>query len=86
MGLKPRKHCSVTSMEHQICMPISNGKVICVDYCIHHIVAALNAANVRTVACCCGHGKSGHIILEDGRVLDIFPTLKNWKKNRSAIR
>ena len=52
-------------------MPL-NGKVQCIDHCIHHIVAALNAGGVRTVACCCGHGKiPGNIILDDGRVLTI---------------
>lgn len=55
-----------------ICMPL-NGKVQCIDGCIHHIVAALNAGGVWTVGSCCGHdGKPlpmGRIDLEDGRVL-----------------
>ena len=55
-------------------MPL-NGRVQCIDYCIHHIVAALNAGGVRTLASCCGHGKmKGNIILEDGRMLTIQPT------------
>ena len=55
-------------------MPI-NGRVQCIDYCIHRIVAALNAGGIRTVASCCGHGKlKGNIVLEDGRVLIIQPT------------
>ena len=59
------------TFENQVCMPI-NGKVQCIDWCIHQIVAALNAGGVRTVASCCGHGKmDGNIILEDGRVLII---------------
>lgn len=41
---------------NQVAMPVA-GKVVCVDNCIHRIVAALNAANVRTVASCCGHKK-----------------------------
>ena len=50
-------------------MPI-NGRVVCVDRCISHIVASLNAGGVETVACCCGHGeKDGRIDLADGRVL-----------------
>jgi len=41
-----------------------------VDLCIADIVAALNAANIRTTASCCGHGKmDGRILLEDGREL-----------------
>jgi hypothetical protein len=52
-------------------MPL-NGKLRCIDWCIHQIVAALNAGGVRTTACCCGHGKNdGRIDLEDGRILII---------------
>ena len=48
------------------------GRVVCIDWCIHHIVAALNAGGVETVACCCGHGEqAGRIDLADGRVLTI---------------
>jgi hypothetical protein len=50
-------------------MPI-RGRVRGIDPCIAHIVAALNAANVTTVASCCGHGhRPGIISLEDGREL-----------------
>ena len=57
--------------ENQAVMAI-NGKVRCIDWCIHHIVAALNAGGVETAACCCGHGiKDGNIMLADGRVLII---------------
>lgn len=56
---------------NQVTMPI-NGKVRCIDWCIHHIVAALNAGGVETAACCCGHGtQNGRIDLVDGRVLTI---------------
>ena len=52
-------------------MPI-NGRVQGIDYCIHKLVAALNAANIRTMASCCGHGEQhGRIDLEDGRTLVI---------------
>lgn len=66
-------HCgdcgSKETYEKQVCLPL-NGKIVCIDWCIHHIVAALNAGGVKTVACCCGHGKQdGRIDLEDGRVL-----------------
>lgn len=55
--------------DNQACLPL-NGRVVCIDWCIHHIVAALNAGGVRTVASCCGHGEThGRIDLEDGRVL-----------------
>ncbi len=56
---------------NQACLPI-NGKVRCIDWCIHQIVAALNAGGVETVSCCCGHGiQDGRIDLVDGRVLTI---------------
>lgn len=56
---------------NQVTMPI-NGKVRCVDWCIHHIVAALNAGGIETTASCCGHGtQDGRIDLADGRVLMI---------------
>ena len=54
-------------------MPI-NGKVQGIDWCIHRIVAALNAGGVRTVASCCGHRMmKGAISLDDGRVSIIQP-------------
>jgi hypothetical protein len=56
---------------NQVSMPLS-GRVQCVDWCIHQIVAALNAANIPTIASCCGHGvRDGRIDLADGRVLTI---------------
>lgn len=67
-------HCdgecgSVATYAGQAAIPI-NGKVRGIDWCIHHIVAALNAGGVTTVACCCGHGQQrGRIDLEDGRIL-----------------
>ena len=57
--------------KNQAMLPI-NGKVRCIDWCIHHIIAALNAGGVETVASCCGHGiKDGRIDLKDGRILTI---------------
>jgi hypothetical protein len=54
-----------------VLIPI-NGKCYGIDWCIHHIVAALNAAGIQTVASCCGHGRvQGRIDLEDGRTLFI---------------
>lgn len=61
----------IKTFANQACMPI-NGKVQCIDWCIHQIVAALNAGGVETVASCCGHGKmQGRIDLADGRILRI---------------
>ena len=64
---KPDKCCSCGSYECQVPMPIK-GRRRDIDLCIADIIAALNAANIITVASCCGHGKmDGDIILEDGR-------------------
>jgi len=50
-------------------MPI-HGRICGIDICIADLVAGLNAANIITVASCCGHGKQdGSIVLEDGREL-----------------
>jgi len=61
---------------NQVVLPL-DGKTVCVDWCIHHIVSALNAAGIRTVACCCGHGRiPGRIDLSDGRILTITREVK----------
>ena len=68
---KPETCCDCGSYEHQIPMPL-NGRRQDIDLCIADIVAALNAANIRTMGSCCGHGKmDGSILLEDGRHLRI---------------
>lgn len=61
----------VVTFANQASLPI-DGKVQCIDWCIHQIVAALNAGGVETIASCCGHGKQrGRIDLADGRILFI---------------
>ena len=61
----------VETYEHQACLPIQ-GRVRCIDWCIHQIVAALNAGGIETVVSCCGHRRQpGRIDLADGRVLVI---------------
>ncbi len=72
---KPDKCCGMGTYECQIPMAIK-GRVRYIDFCIADIVAALNAANLITVASCCGRHlgcklKAGNIILEDGRVITI---------------
>ena len=59
---------------NQTCMPL-NGKVQCIDRCIHKIVAALNAGGILTTSSCCGHQKlTGFATLLDGRTLLILPS------------
>ena len=67
------------SYECQVPMAIKGRKQE-IDFCIADVVAALNAANIITVASCCGHGATnGNIVLEDGRYLNIA---KNYKHGR----
>jgi len=40
-------------------LPISKKKKIKVDACIAPLVQALNDYGIETIACCCGHGKTG---------------------------
>ena len=82
------EHCDtfggVKTFKHQAVIPI-NGKVQCIDWCIHPIVSALNAAGIVTVASCCGHGKiEGRIDLADGRILRIEKTVDSEQLNRKA--
>ena len=71
---------------NQVCMPL-NGKVRCIDWCIHQIVASLNAGGVETVACCCGHGKEdGNIVLADGRELMIIANGERARRIEHLIK
>jgi hypothetical protein len=77
-------HCdgqcgSAATYAGQACLPL-NGRVRSIDWCIHHIVAALNAAGIETVASCCGHMKTdGRIDLADGRTLVIKSAIRTAK-------
>jgi hypothetical protein len=74
---KPDNCCDMGTYECQVLMPIK-GRVKGIDLCIADIVAALNAANITTVASCCGHGELlGNVILEDGRMITISETKRN---------
>jgi len=73
--------CDVGTYEHQIPMPI-NGRMRGIDYCIADIVAALNAANIPTVASCCGHGKrSATVSLQDGREISVGNVMGHLNEN-----
>lgn len=65
----PDKCCELGDYKCQVPMALNERRQD-VDYCIADIVAALNAANIKTVASCCGHGtQRASICLEDGREL-----------------
>ena len=76
MKFDNEKCCDIGTYDHQVPMPIK-GRRQEIDYCIADIVAALNAANIITIASCCGHGKmNASIMLDDEREI----TIKNPKK------
>ena len=76
--LVPSKCTPCGEYKCQVPMPLK-GRRQDVDICIADLVAALNAANIKTEASCCGHGKIvGTILLEDGRCLNVFPTYESW--------
>lgn len=85
-----KKCCKMGTYECQVPMPI-NGRVRYIDFCIADIVAALNAANIKTEASCCGHGKDNllsSIILQDGDhivIIDEPVNSKAWTKLWNAI-
>lgn len=80
MSARPTKCCGMGTYECQVPMPIC-GRTRGIDYCIADIVAALNAANILTVASCCGHGQmTGDIRLEDGRIIKIENGVRPWER------
>lgn len=77
---RPSRCCPLGSYKCQVPMPIA-GRRRDIDYCVADIVAALNAANIATVASCCGHGQmEGDVRLEDGRVLKIENGVRPWEQ------
>jgi len=59
-------------MCHEKTLLTIDGQQIEIDTCIAPIIAALNTAGIRTLACCCGHGRrTGRIVLCSGVELEI---------------
>ncbi len=50
-----------------------SGKVIKIDSCLKEIIEAMDKFGVKTVGCCCGHGKSrGSIMIDNERKDGLF--------------
>lgn len=82
LNIQPTKCCDIGTYDCQVPMPL-NGRLQSIDYCIADIVAALNAANIKTDASCCGHGvRDGIISLMDGRILKIEKHVRFWEKHK----
>lgn len=81
--------CGTMGLYDDVLPLLLGGKVRDIDRCIAHIVAALNAGGVETVACCCGHGKQhGRITLADGRELVIMSeeeAAAHFRSKRSKV-
>jgi hypothetical protein len=75
MIAKPKECAGMGTYDCQVPIPIM-GRVQGIDYCIADIVAALNAANIKTLASCCGHGDDSICVisLEDGREMSVKHT------------
>lgn len=52
--------------EKQKSIILKNGKSIKVDSCISNIIKILNDNGMETHSSCCGHGKTGFIIFNNG--------------------
>lgn len=79
MSARPTKCCAIGSYECSVPMAI-NGRRQDVDYCLADIIAALNAANIPTIASCCGHSKADAVIsLADGREMTIKDAVRPWE-------
>lgn len=77
--VRPTKCCRPGEYKCQVDMPL-NGRLQSIDYCISDIIAALNAANIKTLASCCGHNEiNGIISLEDGRTLRVENGVRFWE-------
>lgn len=77
---RPTKCCAMGSYDCQVPMPIA-ARVRNIDYCLADIVAALVAANIETVASCCGHDKTtASILLGDGREIIVKGVVRPWEK------
>jgi hypothetical protein len=80
--LAPEGCCAPGEYTCQVPMPI-NGRRCEIDLCVADIVAALNAANIRTVMSCCGHGQAdGVVMLEDGLEIRIKKTSQPKGENQ----
>lgn len=84
---RPDKCCDPGSYECSVPLPL-NGRVQDIDLCLCHIVAALNAGGITTLASCCGHGKIPATIVLDGglkedRIITIEP-MSDWRKMQEA--
>lgn len=70
------EHGTTTPVEVMIVSGLSHTgfarrAVVEIDSCISALVRALDQAGIIMRSSCCGHGKGGEIVLEDGRTLII---------------
>jgi len=82
---KPTEHCDCGSYAHVVPCPVRSNRVEFIDFCVLDLVAALNAASIRTTWSCCGHGvQPGAVALADGRYLTITDSREGFEKANTA--
>lgn len=60
-------------------------KKIKADSCMANLIHILNMRNIKTVACCCGHGKYNMSIIyesNNGRIWDLVSGIEVHRKKR----
>lgn len=78
----PNREAAMTVVERD-----AGGKpTVWCDPCIEPLIRALNAAGLRTIASCCGHGKRhGRITLADGKELLVFPDYESTTRAEQVL-
>jgi len=75
------RHTAAAAMNEDYCATcgqatyktVLRGKTVGLDRCIGPLVHALNAAGLKTVWCCCGHGwLPATIVLQGGKELRLM--------------
>ncbi len=65
-----------------------NGRAFRVDSCLRDEVIALNRAGIRTVGCCCGHGRYPKTIVirtQEGKIA-LHPSREDIPRKRLFYR
>lgn len=61
-----------------------NGRTIRVDKCMTHLIERLNIEKIKTLSCCCGHGKYNmSIVVQLGNLIyDLISHIEIPRKSR----
>ncbi|MBI2624978.1 MAG: hypothetical protein HYW70_01420 [Candidatus Nealsonbacteria bacterium] len=61
-----------------------NGRKLRIDKCMKNFIKILNESGIKTLACCCGHGKHKEtiVIKEDGKIIEYHTKIEIPRKGR----